>query len=113
MRRGEVWWADLGEPRGSGPGFHRPIVIVSANCYNSSSIDTVVCAIVTSNLRLANAPGNIRLPMRGTGLRQPAVVVVSQLVTLDKSVLLEYCGRVPDTAIPALDRGLQSVLGLD
>ena len=87
--RGDIWWADLGEPRGSGPGFERPVLVVSSNAYNRSKIATVVCAVITSNLRLADAPGNVLLGTGDAGLDRPSVVNCSQVVTLDKAVLTD------------------------
>src|SRR3970040_350947 len=112
MRRGEIWWASLPEPSGSGPGYRRPYLIVSANAFNESRISTVVAAVITSNLRLADAPGNVRLPVRGTGLSKPSVVNVSQLITIDKSFLTERVGRVPSALLSDIDDGLRLVLSL-
>lgn len=112
MRRGEVWWASLPEPVGSGPGGRRPYVIVSANAFNQSRIQTVIAVVITSNLRLADAPGNVRLPTRGTGLAKPSVANVSQVVTLDKALLTERLGRVPPAILAELDAGLRLALEL-
>lgn len=112
MRRAEIWWASLPDPVGSGPGFRRPYLIVSANPFNESRIDTVVALVITSNLRLADAPGNVRLAARVTGLSKPSVVNVSQVVTIDKSFLTEKAGRVPQSAMSAVDDGLRLVLAL-
>jgi len=112
VQRGEVWWASLGEPLGSAPGHRRPCVIVSANSFNVSRINTVVAAVITSNLRLAEAPGNVRLPTRGTGLSKPSVVNVSQIITIDKSFLTERIGRVPSNLMASVDVGLRLVLSL-
>ncbi len=112
MQRGEVWWASLPEPSGSGPGFRRPCLIVSANSFNRSRINTVMAAVVTSNLRLADAPGNVRLPVRGTGLTKPSVVNVSQIITIDKSFLTERVGKVPPALIASVDDGLRLALSL-
>jgi len=112
MRRGEIWWASTPEPAGAGPGYRRPYLIVSANAFNESRISTVVAAVITSNLRLADAPGNVRLPVRGTGLSKPSVVNVSQLITIDKSFLTERVGRVPSALLSDIDDGLRLVLSL-
>jgi len=68
MRRGEIWWASLGEPAGSGPGFRHPVLVVQSDDFNESAIGTAVCAVVTSNMRLAAAPGNLRLSRRASGV---------------------------------------------
>lgn len=112
MNRGEIWWASIPEPAGSGPGYRRPYLVVSANSFNESRINTVVAAVITSNLRLADAPGNVRLPVRGTGLSKPSVVNVSQLITIDKSFLTQKVGRVPPALLAEIDDGLRLVLSL-
>jgi len=112
MRRGEIWWASLPEPAGSGPGFRRPLLVVSANSFNESRIDTVIGAVITSNLRLADAPGNVRLPARGSGLPKPSVVNVSQIVTVDKAFLTERVGKLTPRLQTAVDEGVRLVLSL-
>ncbi len=112
MKRGEIWWAALPPPAGSGPGHRRPVVVVQSDGFNRSRIRTVVVAAVTSNLALAAAPGNLALPARGTGLRRASVVNVSQIVTLDRALLVAKAGAVPPDLRPALDAGLRLVLGL-
>lgn len=112
MRRGEVWWASLGEPQGSGPGFRRPVLIVQANEFNESAIRTSVCAALTSNMRLADSPGNVRVTRRASGLSQESVVNVSQLITLDKQRLTEKIGRLPAESLRDVDAGIRLVLAL-
>lgn len=112
MRRGEIWWASLPEPAGSGPGLRRPLLIVSANSFNESGIDTVVAAVITSSIRLADAPGNVRLPTKGTGLAKPSVVNVSQIITADKSFLTERVGRLGTRHMMEVDEGLRLVLSI-
>lgn len=112
MRRGEIWWASLPEPSGSGPGFRRPLLIISANSFNDSRIATVVAAVITSNLRLADAPGNVRLRASGTGLSKPSVVNVSQIITVDKSFLTERVGRLAPRQLADVDEGLRLVLSV-
>jgi len=112
MRRGELWWASLPEPSGSMPGFRRPLVIVQSNDFTRSQIRTVLAAVVTSNLKLANAPGNVLLSAKRTGLRKDSVVNVSQLITVNKSFLTEKIGRLTDKQQQAVDEGLRLVLAL-
>ena len=112
MRRGEIWWASLPDPAGSGPGFRRPLLVVSANSFNESRIATIVTAVITSNLRLADAPGNVRVPAKGTGLAKPSVVNVSQIITVDKAFLTERIGRVSAKLLAEVDDGLRLVLSL-
>lgn len=112
MKRGEVWWASLPDPAGSGPGYRRPVLVVQANAFNDSRINTVVVAVITSNLRLAEAPGNVRLPRRSSGLGKTSVVNVSQLMTLDRRFLTERLKALPAAAVESVDQGMRLVLGL-
>ncbi len=112
MTRGEIWWADLPGPRGSEPGFRRPVIIVQANYFNQSEIRTVIVAVLTSNIRLAEAPGNLLLPARISGLPKDSVVNVSQLLTLDRAFLTEEVGRLSSSFMAELNEGLRLVLGL-
>ena len=112
MRRGEIWWGSLPEPTGSGPRFRRPLLVVSANSFNDSHISTVVAAVITSNLRLADAPGNVRLPVKGTGLTKVSVANVSQIITVDKTFLTERIGRLPPRLLAEVDDGLRLVLSI-
>ena len=112
MRRGEVWWASLGEPRGSGPGLRRPVVIVQADDFNESAIRTVLCLAVTSNLRLGEAPGNVRLPRRASGLSKDSIANVSQVITADKQLLTQRVGRLTSATLRDIDAGMRLVLAL-
>ena len=112
MRRGEVWWASLPETLGSGPGFRRPAVVVQSDRFNDSLINTVVVAIVTSNLGRATAPGNVTLGTRESGLPRDSVINVSQIVTLERTLLTERVSRLSDQTMIAVDNGLQLVMGL-
>lgn len=112
MRRGEVWWASLPTPVGSGPGMRRPVVVVQSNPFNESRINTVVVAAVTSNLVVASAPGNVRVSKSDAGLPQPSVVNVSQLLTIDRSLLAERIKLLPPLVVQSLNEGLRLVLAL-
>ena len=112
MRRGEIWWASLRPPRGSEPGHRRPVLVLQANEFNSSRIRTVIVVVLTSNLRLAEAPGNVRLTRRASGLSRESVVNVSQLLTLNKSVLTDRVGRLSPRKLNAVEEGLRLVLAL-
>lgn len=112
MIRGEIWWADLPDPRGSEPGFRRPVLVIQANSFNRSRIQTVIVAVISSNLRLAEAPGNVLLPTHATGLARDSVVNVSQLITLDRSFLRDAAGKIPDRVMSEVVAGLRLVLGL-
>ncbi|MDI9597955.1 MAG: type II toxin-antitoxin system PemK/MazF family toxin [Acidobacteriota bacterium] len=111
MAQGEVWWADLAEPSGSEPGFRRPVVVVQGDAFNRSRIATVVCVALTSNLRWADAPGNVLLSARTTGLPKDSVANVSQLVTLDREALTEPVGALPAKKLELVLLGIDIVLG--
>ena len=112
MKRGEVWWAALDEPVGSEPGYRRPVVIVSANEFNQSKIKTVLVAMVTSNLRLVEAPGNFSISKKDSGLSKESAVNISQVLTLDKSLLSEKSGKLPSNKILMLNEGLRLVFSI-
>ncbi len=112
IRRGEIWWADLAKPRRSEPGYSRPALIVSADAFNASSINTVLCVVITSNVQLAAAPGNVALSPTASGLPKPSVANVSQLVTIDKSFLFKRVGRLSDKSFRLVEDGMRRVLGL-
>lgn len=112
MKRGEIWWASLSISEGSEPGYRRPVVVVQADPFNRSRIQTVVVAAITSNIRIAGAPGNVLLPKREGRLSKDSVVNVSQLLTLDKTFLTERVGRVSAASMGAIDEGLRLVLSL-
>ena len=112
MQRGEIWWAALPAPKGSGPGKRRPVLIVQSDAFNASRIQTVIAAVITSNLELVAAPGNIMLRRRDTKLSKDSVVNVSQLITLDRSFLTERVTELPKRLGGTLDEGLRLVLGI-
>ena len=112
MRRGEVWWAELPEPVGSGPGMRRPVLVVQANPFNESRISTVIVAVITGNLSLEVAPGNVRLGKADSGLPKPSVVNVSQLLTVDRGLLVERVRALSAQAMERVNLGLHLVLGL-
>ena len=111
ISQGDVWWADLGEPVGSEPGFRRPVIIVQGDSFNRSALRTVVAVPLTSNLRWAAAPGNVRLSARATGLPRDSVANVSQLVALDRSILIERVGRLSSSKLELVLAGIDTVLG--
>ncbi len=110
IQRGEIWWADLPEPRGSEPGYRRPVLVVQSDAFNRSRIQTAIVAVITSNLELARAPGNVLLPAGSSGLARDSVVNVSQLLTLDRSFLTEPAGALPRRLLRSVDDGLRLVL---
>lgn len=112
MYRGEIWWANLSVPGGSEPGYRRPVLIVQDDTFNQSEIGTVIVVAITSNTRLAAAPGNVLLPSKASGLAKDSVANISQVLTLDKSFLTERLGALPDHLQEAVDDGLRIVLYL-
>src|SRR3990167_2641331 len=110
ISQAEVWWADLPEPSGSEPGFRRPVVVVQGDAFNRSRISTVVCVPLTSNLRWAEAPGNVRLSARTTNLPKDSVAKASQVVALDKVLLTERVGKLSRAKIGLLLTGIDVVL---
>ena len=112
IQRGEIWWANLPEPTGSEPGFRRPVLVIQSNGFNRSRIETVIVAVITSNLRLAEAPGNVLLPHKLSGLNKDSVANVSQVLTVDKSFLTEKVGSLPSSIFREVENGLRLVMGL-
>lgn len=111
ISQGEVWWADLPAPAGSGPGFRRPVVVVQGDGLNRSRIATVICVPLTSNLKWALAPGNVRLSARITGLPKESVANVSQIIAVDKEFLRARVGKLPLPKLQLLLSGIDVVLG--
>ena len=109
--QGEVWWADIGEPIGSAPGFTRPVVVVQSDAINRSRIGTVVCVPMTSHLKWAGAPGNVLLKANVTGLPKDSVANVSLMVALDKNQLTRRSGKLPRRQLEAVLNGVDVVLG--
>ena len=112
IQRGEIWWASLGEPRGSAPGYRRPVLVIQSDAFNRSSIGTVTVAAVTSNLHLGDAPGNVRLTARQSKLPRPSIVNLSQVLTVDRRFLTERVGRLPGGLLTEVDAGLRLALSL-
>ncbi len=113
MRRGEIWWASMRSPKGSGPAYRRPVLVVQSDDFNESRIQTVVVAIITSNISLAAAPGNVLCKKRQTRLSRDSVVNVSQLYTIDKQFLTERVGTLSPILMREVEDGLRLVLKLN
>ena len=111
IAQGEVWWADLPTPQGSAPGFRRPVIVVQGDAFNRSALRTTVCVPLTSNSRWAEAPGNVLLTARSTGLPRDSVANVSQVVTLDRAVLAERVGKLSRPKLDLVLVGIDVVLG--
>ncbi|MEE9402325.1 MAG: type II toxin-antitoxin system PemK/MazF family toxin [Dehalococcoidia bacterium] len=112
MVRGEIWWASLRKPRKSELGYNRPVLIIQADSFSRSKISTVVCAIITSNLALEKAPGNVRIGKKESNLPRESVINVSQIVTIDKAYLTECIGAIPIQILAKVEMGLKLVLAL-
>lgn len=111
ISQGEVWWADLGEPTGSGPGYRRPVVVVQCDALNQSRVGTVVCVPLTSNLKWADAPGNVPLTARMTGLPKDSVANVSLIVAVDRRQLTECVGKLPRRQLDLVFAGIDVLFG--
>ena len=112
IRRGEIWWANLPQPRGSEPGYRRPVLVVQSNAFNRSSIQTVLVVILTSNLRRAKAPGNVLLRQADSGVPKDSVANVSQIYTIDKGFLTERVGALRRSIFEKVEAGLGLVMAL-
>jgi mRNA interferase MazF len=113
LRRGQIWWADLGTPIGSSPGYRRPVIVVQSNFANQSRLPTVIVAVLTSNLERARDPHNFVLTAEETGLPADSVVNASQFVTLDKRVqLIEHVGEVSAMSVVQLNSSIAHMMGL-
>ena len=112
IQRGEIWWASLGKPSGSQPGYRRPLLIIQSNEFNRSRINTVMAVVITSNLRLVQAPGNVLLDSKSTGLKKDSVANVSQVVTVDKAFLTEKIGKLMSQQIETVNNGLRLAMSL-
>ncbi len=113
MVRGEIWWARLRSPRGSEPGKNRPVLIIQADTFNKSAISTVICAVITSNIALSNAPANILLEKRDSGLEQTSVINFSQIITIDKSFFSEQVSMLPKTIMVKVKKSIKIIFDVD
>jgi mRNA interferase MazF len=111
ISQGDVWWADLGEPVGSAPGYRRPVVVIQGDALNRSRIATVVCVPLTSNIKWVDAPGNVMLKASATGLDRDSVANVSLIVAIDKAQLTERVGTVAERKLALVLQGVDVVLG--
>lgn len=112
VERGQIWWADLGEPDGAEPGYKRPVLVMQSDAFNRSRIRTVIGVVLSTNARLIDAPGNVLLPAKATGLPKDSVANVSQVITIDRDFLVEPAGRVRGQFLKDVENGLRLVLGL-
>lgn len=112
IARGEIWWTDLPEPKGSMPGYRHPIIIIQADPFNRSGLATVIGVVITTNLDLAAMPGNVELTPQQSGLPKRSVVNVTQIVTTNRSDLLEFVSRLSGRKLAQIENGVRFVLGL-
>jgi mRNA interferase MazF len=111
VSRGEIWWADLGDPVGSAPGLRRPVLVVSADAFNASTIRTVIVVVVTTTMRLAALPGNVALPADVSGLPKDSVANVSQLATISTTALECRVSALPPWVLSQVDFGVLARAG--
>lgn len=112
IKRGEIWWAELPESIGLGPGYKRPLVIIQSNEFNKSKINTIIGAVITTNIRLSAAPGNVLLPAKKSKLPKESVINISQIITIDKSFLTEKVHSLSNKIMAQVDEGVRLVLKL-
>ena len=112
VERGQVWSADLGEPEGSEPGYSRPVLIIQSDAFNRRRLQTIIAVVLSTNLRLVDAPGNVLIPAKASGLKKDSVANVSQVITVDREFLIELAGRVRGQFLKDVENGLRLVLGL-
>lgn len=111
ISQGEVWWADLREPTGSGPGYRRPVIVVQCDALNQSRVNTVVCVPLTTNLKWADAPGNVLLSARATGLSKESVANVSLIVAVARRQMTECVGKLTRRELDLVLGGIDTLLG--
>ena len=111
IRQGEIWWAEVGVPTGSAPGFHRPVVVIQGDEFNEMKIGTVLCVAVTSRRKWASAPGNVALSAVETGLDRDSVANISQIITLDRKQLEQFAAQVPDNKLAKILDGVSRLIG--
>jgi len=112
IRRGEIWWATLPTPSGSEPGYRRPMLILQSDEFNRSRIGTVIGVVLTSNIKLAQAPGNVLLSKKQTGLPKESVVNISQIITVDKKFFTERIGALKSNLLKQVEDGIRLILCL-
>jgi mRNA interferase MazF len=111
ISQGHVYWANIPEPTGSGPGFRRPVLVMQGDALNRSRLRTVICVPLTSNLQWVEAPGNVMLPAKATGLPKDSVANTSQLISLDRALLTEEVGKLSKRQLDLILSGIDIVLG--
>jgi mRNA interferase MazF len=113
MIKGEIWWAKLPSPRGSEPGKTRPVLVIQGDSFNRSSINTVICAVITSNTNLSSAPANVLIEKSDSGLDKTSVINFSQIVTLDKAYFSQMVSMLPKPVIGKVDKSIKLIFDLE
>jgi mRNA interferase MazF len=112
MHRGEIWWANLPNPQGSGIGYRRPVLIMQSDAFTASRLSSVIVVAITGNLRLAAAPGNVFLSAAESGLPRDSVINVSHIITLDKNALDQKVGWLAARTMRNVEQGIRLALEL-
>ncbi|NQT58632.1 MAG: type II toxin-antitoxin system PemK/MazF family toxin [Bacteroidetes bacterium] len=113
MIKGEIWWAKLPSPRGSEPGKIRPVLIIQAGTFNRSSISTIICAVITSNTALTNAPANILLEKSNSHLEKTSVINFSQIITIDKSYFTQFIAMLPQQILTKINHSIKLIFDVE
>jgi mRNA interferase MazF len=113
MTRGELWWADFGIPFGSEPGYKRPVLIIQNDFFNRSKINTTIVIPLTTNLILADAPGNILITKNESKLKKDSVITISQIEVIDRQRLIEKITKIDKTVIEKIENNMMFVLGIN
>ena len=112
MTRGEIWWADFGIPFGSEPGYKRPVIIIQNDFFNRSNINTTIVIPLTTNMILADAPGNIILTKKESKLKKDSVITISQIEVIDRQRLVEKITKMDKTILEKIEYSIMFVLGI-
>ncbi|MDH5203323.1 MAG: type II toxin-antitoxin system PemK/MazF family toxin [Nitrospirota bacterium] len=110
INQGDIFWVDLGVPKGSGPGYRHPHVVIQNNIFNESKINTVVVCALTSNLKRAKAPGNVLIQKGEGNLKKDSIVNISQIITVDKSDIIERIGSLSPSRVKEIIEGVQLLI---
>jgi mRNA interferase MazF len=112
MTRGELWWADFGIPFGSEPGYKRPVLIIQNDFFNNSKINTTIVIPLTTNLILAEAPGNVLINKRDSKLKMDSVIAISQIEVIDRQRLIEKIAKIDESIIEKIENNILFILGI-
>jgi mRNA interferase MazF len=113
MIKGEIWWAKLPSPRGSEPGKTRPVLVIPGDNFNRSSISTIICAVITSNINIASAPANILIEKADSGLEKTSVINFFQIITLDRLFFTQFISMLPKSFISKVDKSIKIIFDVE